>query len=215
MRAIFATSIHGRCWKSAPAFRAEERTDRLREIDNVRAALDWCFSASGDTAIGVDLAAGYADWLRVDVATSMLDTTRGARQSLDLLTKALDTAEALDDLDAQARALVGIITHHSFSAGHDKTRTAAERLLQVAAHMGDAALGYIADRAHGLCTGYGRQAARGTRISAKIPERRSFADGSIGAGPGLCWCIVARQTRFCHARCVCRVSSARRNETLR
>ncbi len=128
---------------------AEERTDRLREIDNVRAALDWCFSASGDTTIGVDLAAAYADWLRVDVATSMLDTTRGARQSLDLLTKALDTAEALDDLDAQARALVGIITHHSFSAGHDKTRTAAERLLQVAAHMGNAALGYIADELMG------------------------------------------------------------------
>jgi hypothetical protein len=119
---------------------AEERTGWVREIDNVRAALDWCFSAGGDTSIGVDLAAFYAGWFRVDVATSMVDAARGAGQSLDLLTKALDTAEALDDLDAQARALVGIITYHSFSAEHDRTRTAAERLLRVADRTGNAAL---------------------------------------------------------------------------
>jgi predicted ATPase/DNA-binding winged helix-turn-helix (wHTH) protein len=128
---------------------ADERTDRVREIDNVRATLDRCFSAGGDMAIGVDLAAGYADWLRVDVATSMVDTTRGARQSLELLTRALDAAEALGDLDAQARALVGVITHHSFSAEHDKTRTAAERLLQVADRIGNAALSRNADELMG------------------------------------------------------------------
>ena len=119
---------------------ADERTGWVREIDNVRAVLDWCFSAGGDTSIGVDLAAFYAGWFRVDVATSTVDTTRGARQSLDLLTKALDTAHALDDLDAQARALVGVITHHSFSAEHDRARAAAERLLRVADRTGNAAL---------------------------------------------------------------------------
>jgi predicted ATPase len=128
---------------------ADERTSRIREIDNVRTVLDWCFSAGGDTSIGVDLAAFYADWLRVDVANSIVDTTRGARQSLDLLTKALDAAEALGDLDAQARALVGVITHHSFSAEHDKTRAAAERLLQVADRTGNAALSRIADELMG------------------------------------------------------------------
>jgi tetratricopeptide (TPR) repeat protein len=75
----------------------------------------------------------------------MVDTTRGARQSLDLLTKALDTAEVLGDLDAQARALVGVITHHSFSVEHDKTRKATERLLQVADRIGNAALSRSAD----------------------------------------------------------------------
>ncbi len=119
---------------------ADERAGWVREIDNVRAALDWCFSAGGDISIGVDLAAFYAGWFRVDLATSMADTTRGAGQSLDLLTKALDTAEALEDLDAQARALVGIITHYSFSAEHDSTLTAAERLLRVADRTGNAAL---------------------------------------------------------------------------
>jgi predicted ATPase/DNA-binding winged helix-turn-helix (wHTH) protein len=128
---------------------ADERTDRVREIDNVRATLDWCFSAGGDTAIGVDLAAGYADWLRVDVATSMVDTTRGTRHSLELLTRALDAAEALEDLDAQARALVGVITHHSFSVEHDKTRAAAERLLRLADRIGNAALSRTADELMG------------------------------------------------------------------
>ena len=122
---------------------------RVREIDNVRSALDWCFSADGDTAVGVDLAAGCAVWLRIDVGTSTFDTTRGARQSLDLLTKALDTAEAVDDLYAQERALVGLITHHSFSAEHDWTLVAAERLLRVTDRIGDAALSCTADRLMG------------------------------------------------------------------
>ncbi len=75
----------------------------------------------------------------------MLDTTRGAWRSLDLLAKALDIAEALDDLDAQAQALVGVITYHHFGSGHDKTRAAAERLLQLADRIGDAALRRNAD----------------------------------------------------------------------
>jgi predicted ATPase len=123
----------------------DERTGWVREIDNVRAALDWCFSAGGDRALGVNLAANYSGWFRVDVGTSMVDPTHYARQSLALLTKALDTAEALDDLDAQARTLVGVITHHSFGAEHDTTRTAAERLLQVADRTGNAALSRNAD----------------------------------------------------------------------
>ena len=136
LRDLFSRSAS----RSSVGISADERMGRNREIDNVRSALDWCFSAGGDTAIGVDLAAGCAVWFRVDVGTSMFDTTRGAQQSLDLLTKAFDTAAALDDLYAQERALVGIITFHSFSAEHDRTRTAAERLLQVTDQIGDAVL---------------------------------------------------------------------------
>jgi tetratricopeptide (TPR) repeat protein len=33
---------------------------RVRELDNVRAALDWSFSPAGDRAIGIDLTAAYA-----------------------------------------------------------------------------------------------------------------------------------------------------------
>ncbi|WP_158932454.1 winged helix-turn-helix domain-containing protein [Acidisphaera sp. S103] len=38
----------------------EDLIGRRREIDNVRAALDWSFSAGGDSFIGVDLTAAYA-----------------------------------------------------------------------------------------------------------------------------------------------------------
>ena len=71
---------------------------KYRDIDNVRAALDWCFSPGGDRAIGVDLTVGYGMGLPIVVVA-----TGAGGQSLDLLTKALETAESVDDLDAQAR----------------------------------------------------------------------------------------------------------------
>src|SRR5580704_2313776 len=38
----------------------EELARRVREIDNVRAVLDWSFSSAGDQAIGIDLTAAYS-----------------------------------------------------------------------------------------------------------------------------------------------------------
>lgn len=117
---------------------------RFREIDNVRAALEWCFSAGGDRRLGVDLTIGYGLGLAAVVAA-----TGGGLQSLDLLTKALDAAESLDDLDAQAQALAGLITHHRFRGEHDRTHAAAQRLFQVAGRLGDAALRCNAGRLMG------------------------------------------------------------------
>jgi len=134
---------------SSSAVSTDDRASRIREIDNVRAALDWCFSAGGDRALGLNLTAGYARWSRVDVGIPMLDVTDAARQPLNLLSRALDTAEALDDLDAQARALIGLITHHSFSAEHDRTLAAARRLLLVTDRIGDAGLSRVAGRLMG------------------------------------------------------------------
>jgi predicted ATPase len=46
----------------------EEQMRRVREIDNVRAALDWCFSAVGDSEIGIDLTAAYGPvWLHLSL----------------------------------------------------------------------------------------------------------------------------------------------------
>jgi hypothetical protein len=69
----------------------------------------------------------------------MLAPTRGVRQPLDLLTKALDTAEALDDLDAYARILEALFLHRSFSADKDKAVSTATKLFQVTDRLGDAA----------------------------------------------------------------------------
>ena len=127
-----------------------DRAGRVREMDNVRAALDWCFSAGGDTALGVDLTAGYGLWLRLDVGISMFDVTGDVRQSPDFLTSALETAEALDDLEAQARALQLLFNHHSFRAERDKALQAATQFSRVANRIGDAAVSSMADRLMGI-----------------------------------------------------------------
>ena len=117
---------------------------KYRDIDNVRAALDWCFSAGGDRRLGVDLTVGYGLGLPVVVVA-----TGGGGQSLDLLTQAFDTAEGLDDLDAQARALIGLLSLHNFRGELGKARAAAKRLLRVADQLGDAALSRNAGRLMG------------------------------------------------------------------
>lgn len=45
----------------------EDLTRCVREIANVRSALDWSFSPLGDTAIGIDLTVAYA-WMWLDLA---------------------------------------------------------------------------------------------------------------------------------------------------
>jgi predicted ATPase/DNA-binding winged helix-turn-helix (wHTH) protein len=53
------------------------------EIDNVRAALDWAFSASGDIKIGVELAAAYAPiWMHLALSVECRERTEQALQGL-------------------------------------------------------------------------------------------------------------------------------------
>jgi predicted ATPase/DNA-binding winged helix-turn-helix (wHTH) protein len=55
-RDLFAAQAQG----AGSSLSDEDLARRVREIDNVRAALDWSFSPAGDQAIGVDLTAAYA-----------------------------------------------------------------------------------------------------------------------------------------------------------
>jgi predicted ATPase len=55
-----------------------------REIDNVRAALDWCFSDVGDSAIGVALTAAYASvWLDLSLVLECRERTERALNCLE------------------------------------------------------------------------------------------------------------------------------------
>ena len=55
-----------------------------REIDNVRTALDWSFSPTGDTAIGVILTAAYAPvWLHLALMVECRERTECALRHLD------------------------------------------------------------------------------------------------------------------------------------
>jgi predicted ATPase/DNA-binding winged helix-turn-helix (wHTH) protein len=55
-----------------------------REIDNVRAAIDWCFSPSGDPGIGVALTAAYSPvWLTLSLTAELRDRAEHALGRVD------------------------------------------------------------------------------------------------------------------------------------
>jgi predicted ATPase len=119
--------------------------DYAQEIDNLRTALDWTFSARGhESTAGALTAAAVPLWMRL----SLLEECRGrVRQALDALrigavldprlemrlhaalgastsdaselgtasTKALEIAERLNDTEYQLRALRGLFSYHNAS----------------------------------------------------------------------------------------------------
>jgi predicted ATPase len=144
---------------------------RVREIDNVRAALDWSFSPAGDRAIGIDLTAAYTPvWrhlslmsecrerceralhnlephvsanmrlrmeLQIALAAAMFITMGPAEKAKMLLTEALETADALNDLNAQARALTTLLAIYFFRGEYGKAQIVAERMEKIAHRIGD------------------------------------------------------------------------------
>jgi predicted ATPase/DNA-binding winged helix-turn-helix (wHTH) protein len=149
----------------------EDLARRVREIDNVRAALDWSFSSAGDPAIGVDLTAAYAPvWrhlslmrecrercerallsleprvtanrslrmeLQMALASAIFVTMGPAEQTKTLLTEALETADALNDLNAQAGGLSTLLAVYSFRGEYGRAQIAAERIEQIAHRIDD------------------------------------------------------------------------------
>jgi predicted ATPase len=162
----------------------EDLTRCVREIENVRAALDWSFSSAGDQAIGVDLTAAYTPvwrhlslmrecrercerallslephvaanmWLRMELqmslAGAMFIMMGPAEKAATLLTKALETADALNDPDAQARALSTLISIYGFRGEYGRARIAAERIEQIATRINDPVQLRVAYRQVGL-----------------------------------------------------------------
>jgi predicted ATPase/DNA-binding winged helix-turn-helix (wHTH) protein len=125
--------------------RGEWLADYAREIDNLRAALDWALSPDGDGSVGVELtAAAVPLWLHLSLLT---ECRSRVKQALDALgtagtpdpreemrlwaalgtstseapemgaafTKALDLAERQGDSKYQLRALAGLFFYHAGS----------------------------------------------------------------------------------------------------
>jgi predicted ATPase/DNA-binding winged helix-turn-helix (wHTH) protein len=149
----------------------ENLARHVREIDNVRAALDWSFSPAGGQAIGIDLTAAYAPvWrhlsqmsecsercerallslephvtanmplrmeLQINLASAVFITMGPPEQAKTLLTEALETADALDDLNAQAGALSMLISIYFSCGEYARAQIAAERIEQIAHRIGD------------------------------------------------------------------------------
>ena len=178
-RDFFASPVAG--FKSRVS--TEDLTRHSREIDNVRAALDWSFSPGGDPEIGIDLTAAYAPvwmhlslmaeccqrcelalrhleadppsnawpqiWLRIAFGSTLVTTMGPPDRAHAVLATALGIAVAVDDLDAQARALSILVGVHVYRGEYGAAWIAAERLRQVADHIGEPNIAIIADRALG------------------------------------------------------------------
>jgi predicted ATPase/DNA-binding winged helix-turn-helix (wHTH) protein len=125
--------------------------DYVREIDNLRAALDWAFSPNGDGSIGATLTtAAVPLWMHLSLleerrsrakqAFGALGTGANPRQKMRLhdalgksaaealdmetaFTEELDIAKSLEDAEYQLRALHGLYFCHS---GSGRYRTALE-----------------------------------------------------------------------------------------
>ncbi len=149
----------------------DELTRCVPEIDNVRAALDWCFSPTGDPAIGVGLTAAYAPvWihllltnecrercerallgpdanvtanmrsrmqLRIALADVLGTNMGSASQAITILNQALETAETLDDVNAQAWALRNLWTAFIFRDEYASARIVMERVRRIADRIDD------------------------------------------------------------------------------
>ena len=109
----------------------EERIPHFTAVNNVRAALEWCFGANGNTDIGVGLAAAAAP---VFLAMSLLPECHRWSERAIL---ALDDAAlgGLDEMHLQAALGVSLMF---MRGGHNAARVALERSFAIAEERGAA-----------------------------------------------------------------------------
>jgi predicted ATPase len=147
--AAYYRQLFERAAAEAPARAAGDwLADYAPDIDNLRTALDWTFSAGGEASIGVALTAATLPlWIRLSLLEECSRRTRQAlgaastenpREAMQLqaalgastpeapemvaaFTKVLDMAKRLDDVEYQLRALWGLYYYYT---GIGRFRTA-------------------------------------------------------------------------------------------
>ena len=109
----------------------EERAPHFAGINNVRAALEWCFAAKGNAEIGVELAAASAP---VFLATGLLSECQRWSERAIL---ALDDATRGGDQEMHLQAALGLASMFG-RGGSEGVRVAFNRSLAIAEERGDA-----------------------------------------------------------------------------
>jgi len=170
----------------------EWRADYAREIDNLRAALDWAYSSDGDAEIGVALtAAAVPLWMRLSLhkecrsrakqalGTLRTEGTRAPREEMKLhaalgtstaeapemgaaFTKALEIAESIGDTEYQLRALGGLFFFHIASSRHRAALPFAQSFHDLAATGSDLSAQLFGEHIMGLAKHF-----LGDQISAR------------------------------------------------
>lgn len=108
----------------------DERAPHFAALNNVRAALEWCFGANGDVRLGIELAAAAAPVL---LSMSLLsECLRWSERAL----LALDVAGRGGPEEMRLRAASGVSLMFT-RGGLDAARAALERSLAIAEERGD------------------------------------------------------------------------------
>jgi predicted ATPase/DNA-binding winged helix-turn-helix (wHTH) protein len=198
---------------------SEDLNRHGREIDNVRAALDWAFSSSNDVEIGIELTAAYTPvWmslslvgecrerceralqrldpdqqsnlglrmrLQIGLGTTLVNTLGPSEYAQTLLTEAIEAAETLGDLHAQARVLLLLAGVQVFRGEYGSATITANRLRQIADQIGDPSIIAVVERRRGttlLTLGRLREAQR--CFEQVIEAAPQVVGREIGRGPG-------------------------------
>jgi predicted ATPase len=110
---------------------SEDMEQFTREIDNVRAALDWSFSSAGDAEIGVTLTAAYVPaWLHAGLPTECRERTERA---LNNLTPGMNVSEPLR---MQLHFAFGLMPAYTMSPV-EPAKAALAKALTLAEQIGD------------------------------------------------------------------------------
>ena len=117
---------------AAPALSAAaERLPLLANLNNVRAALEWCFGPGGDSGIGLELAAAAAP---VFLAMSLLpECHRWSERAIEALTDT--TRGGTEEMRLQSALGMSLMFIHASS---EKAQQALDRGLAIAEGHGDA-----------------------------------------------------------------------------
>jgi predicted ATPase/DNA-binding winged helix-turn-helix (wHTH) protein len=103
----------------------------VREIDNVRAALDWSFSREGDRAVGIALTAAYAPvWLHLSLIAECRDRVERARDNF------VAASDLSPKLKAQLLTILGLVRSYTGTAGAG-TGSALSEALSIAEALDD------------------------------------------------------------------------------
>jgi hypothetical protein len=102
-----------------------------QEIDNVRAALDWSFSADGDAAIGLAVTGAFAPvWLQLSL---LVECRERAERALDILARGFNLTAPLG---MQLHMGLGVALFFTTGAV-EKTRAVLAKALELAEHLDD------------------------------------------------------------------------------
>jgi predicted ATPase/DNA-binding winged helix-turn-helix (wHTH) protein len=172
-------------------------TDWVRELDNVRAALDWAFSALGDPVLGIVLTAAYAPvWMQLSLVVECRERIGRALDSVvfqsdrDARLTMRERAERELDLQiALGIALVATKLH-----GHPDIGRAYARAWELCRQLGDHSRGFTALRGlqvyHQNLLEMGKAqhfAEEALRVAERLDDPARLVGGHMAVGGTLYW----------------------------